>query len=350
MYYRIAMLAVVLIALIGCSHRAPDDPDQVVDAQFRVSVTWLEDTCNDMPFYKLTPDVPGPVVDVLPRANGTLTGTITPEEMNVDLVVQREHANKKCVRRVNLFGHARPLLDPQALDGLYEITVSNYGIRCPHDATPPRLQEQYTTVFSVDQNTYGAFVFSPTSRDWPSWLIAFGPFTLDKDGRMSWTGTLDRGAFYGTVNGVVRPGAVDLELEYNLHDDTSGCPQRFTLRGAKRTYSPASIDNTYRVDIKVNDYGCDFGYFVGAGGAVDIITQPNGEVWLTDQRTTRILKPNGSSEYIEYRGSLLEGSMSRVIMTATPPHISYFVERKYLFNREWCTTSYTGTGVARFIP
>ncbi len=191
----------------------------------------------------------------------SVVGKITREEIDVEVRMDWELKDNAtpCVQRVLVHGPAWRLLDPASVDGRYRVMVSAYtpdGTVCPGD-TPDEHPIQYY-LFDVIQPAAGGplkinFVTTPLRGTLP----APGPDGTINTGKgwdylQAWVKLVGFDRMWGSVQGTVRPDALDLILEFSEFD-TDPCAYRFHVVGAKSLPALDNVTNEYRASSSVQD-------------------------------------------------------------------------------------------------
>lgn len=378
--------ACLTLALFACSGE-PELPDRPVDMQFRASVEQLENSCGDADNYQNESGATA-VVDVFLRSNGNvnisnwswlvpgrgtyedivlkngridhtlkvatstegktydhrLTGTVTQEAVDIELAVPARSwtTDGDCVRRVRIAGAARPLLDPNALDGAYKVLIADHGFACPGEKRVEGAAEGGTLV-RVDH-------YASDKAAYQLGQLSFGGSVPDENGILDLEGPLFLGGFIelqGTVKGLFTPAEVDIAVDYGLFGDPTGCTFLFEAKGAKRIPSLEAVDNEYRVAIAMDDQ-CGFGLEPSESSA-EIITQSDGKVVLVDPYLGVATEAQADGSLAYTSGSEEDGAVLTVKATAAPPRLDYSIEYRELQGADWCTVAYTAAGHVRYV-
>ncbi|GEM_PF-3393149 len=377
------------IALTALAFAACGDNDRLsdpIDMVYRVTVTELEDSCDDGSLAgpetafvdaRLHADgtvelverslwIPGPgaypsirvhggVVDYDAQRASAYTekvfpyhigGTLTTEAMDLTLTEHwyRQPDFTDCVRIVRMRGAPRGFLDPADLDGIYEIDVAYYGEICGSDPLPSVPEGRQVLLLDADPRP-------DTLTLWIESYIGMNADLPGGDGRIDWDGPMTVSTIEGYVgttgglHGRFGPAEVDAELSFRLPGQAADCAYRYALTGAKRPSTATEPQGDYRVVFRVRD-GCE-GRTETRESHVTLVRQRADLMEVRDSFGLWFIPIDGDALSATDSGP---GVVATFEGAATPPYLSYTVAFTYGEGADACTYAWDVDGVARYHP
>ena len=282
-----------------------------------------------------------------------MRGIVDPDHIDLDLVVQDiawdVPNGRACTRHAHVAGTPRPLLDPQALDGRYEVYELNSVIQC--NGTP---------VQGTGASTFGSLEVDADSQASQMYLKFDDTFVVtlpdfDTNGQSSMTNETiplitSQGItlFTGDASAVWLSDLV-ITLHVEIRQSTDPCPQVVDLKANKVIPSLTRVSDRYRVHATGMDECA--GKQVTYDQSLEILMTPQGDSLFWDQIGTDPVWSSYDSQV--FQTSFTSGNGSTVTSyygTLHPGSLSYIsVIEGYGSDGKRCATTLHATGVPRFI-
>jgi len=278
----------------------------------------------------------------------SVRGTISPTALDVEIWFR---GVDRCEMEIRMTGTPFPVADPNDVEGYYAMHVSSLGDPCDANATEVEWNGVSTFWATLDDDIRAA-LFEPVT-------VTLGPRGLPD---VDWQGTIayPMGFFSldleATLTGTYGPSAVDLAYDQWAPGDgpaTTECRSQYQLNGAKRLPSLTAVDNDYRVHYAATDDCTEdpTERTWAANEGAQLITQPDGSVWLRDRYSDILLTEDASGAFTGTQGSVAEGYTLERTVRVSPPDLS----ATYLFTKYAadgtadCTIRLDAQGLPRYV-
>lgn len=409
---RFIALCIVACPLTACDILTIGRDDDLVDGPYTVALTEIRQTCYDVaadgtlsaePFLDdaipdeaaeidvfLRPDglvdlrhsskwlpgsLDGGVIERIDRAAGrdlrsvdqarttetrfstttvSVKGRITPETLSLAFTDVYIDKRNHCTSVTRADGFRRPVADPEAVDGYYHATLSEWGHSCPAAGAgdPARVSAGRISAAETPEGELlismndGALSFTVPMPDATGKIVGTRP--------IHGLNRYDDGIPFpvdvtGTVDGTIDENGIRFSLTYAETGDAAGCGAVIRATGPRLRPSKRTFVNDYRMEFAIE--GSCLSAPTAELGVTRIEPGPDGTFILRDIGLAGTVAIDEEGVVSARSGDLATDGQKVVIDGfSAPPDLSYVVNVRLRdpFGNE-CSYAVTADGTARYV-